>query len=199
LTNVGATYTLEDEYCPDLIAVLSNISRDMDTLQRHQRACALLATLGRAWDRFSESAEILAVVDNYAWQRCGTIKAFWIWQSASIPWLSDSRGKPTALRLRTPGTMAIHGSDAEGYLHNDLQQARLDVLALFGVTGDPNTSDLVERLRALRDSGQDDVERIRVETSVIYQALADRLASRVQIPGDLAIRSLRQVFETDED
>jgi len=201
LTNVGATYTLEDKHCPDLIAVLSNISRDKKTTRRQQRASALLATLGRAWDRFSESAEVTAADDNYAWRPRGTIKAFWIWQAASIPWLNDSRSKPTAptaLRLRTPGTIAVYGPDAEGYLHNDLSRARTDVLALFGVTGDPNTSDLVERLQALRDSDAEDVAMIRVETSIIYQALADRLARRVQVPGDLPIGSLRQAFGAGE-
>jgi len=201
MTHIGATYTLEDMHCPDLFAVLSDISRDKKTTRRRQRASALLATLGRAWDRFSESAEVTAALDNYAWRHRGTIKAFWIWQAASIPWLDDSGSQPTAptaLRLRTPGTVAVYGPEAEGYLHKDLHRARHEVLALFGVTGDPNTSDLVERLQALRDSGTDDVARIRVETSVIYQALADRLASRVQVPGDLPIGSLRQAFGAGE-
>ena len=201
MSTIGATYTLEDVYCPDLNAVLWNISRDGETTRRHQRACALLATLGRAGDRFSESAEVRAVYDNYSWQYLDNIKAFWIWQAESIPWLSNSYGKPTAptdLRLRTPGTMALHGTDAEGFLHNDLQQAREDVLALFGITGDPNTSELVDLLRSLRDHGPDDVERIRIETTYIYRALADHLASDVQVPGDLPINSLRQAFGTGE-
>lgn len=201
MTNIGATYTLEDMHCPDLIAVLLDISRDGEATRRRQRASALLATLGRAWDRFSEAAEVTAAGDNYAWRPRGTIEAIWIWQAASIPWLDDSGSQPTAptaLRLRTPGTVAVYGPEAEGYLHKDLHRARHDVLALFGVGGDPNTSDLVERLRALRDGGADDVARIRVETSIIYQALADRLTSRVQVPGDLPIGSLRQAFETGE-
>lgn len=201
LTNIGASYTLEDEHCPDLIAVLSDISRDRNMTRRQQRASALLATIGRAWDRFSESAEVTAADDNYAWRTRGTIKAFWIWQAASISWLDDSGSKPTAptaLRLRTPGTVAVYGPDAAGYLHNDLYRARHDVLALFGVTGDPNTSALVERLQALLDSGADDMAMIRIETSVIYQALADRLVSRVQVSGDLPVRSLRQAFGDGE-
>jgi hypothetical protein len=201
MTNIGATFTLEDMHCPDLIAVLSDISRDRNTTQRQQRTSALLATLGRSWDRFSELAEVTAAVDNYAWRSRGTIKAFWLWQAVSIPWLDDSSSQPTAptaLRLRTPGTVAVYGPEAEGYLHKDLHRARPDVLALFGVTGDPNTSDLVERLRTLRDSDADDVARLRVGTSIIYQALADRLNSRVQVPGDLPIGSLRQVFGAGE-
>ena len=161
----------------------------------------MLATIGRAWDRFSESEEVKAAVDYRGWLARGTIKAFWIWQAASIPWLDDSSSQPTApadLRLQTPGTIAIYGLDAEGYLHKDLHQARHDVLALFGVTGDPNTSDLVKRLQALRESGAGDLARLRVETSVIYQALADRLTSRTQVQGDLSIGSLRQAFSTGE-
>ncbi len=201
LTNLRATYTLEDEHCPDLIAVLSNISRDKQMMRRQQRASALLATIGRAWNRFSESAEVTAVEDNYSWQPRGTIKAFWIWQAASIPWLCDAHSKPKApeaLRLRTPGTVAVHGPNSDGYLHNELSRSHHEVLVLFGVSRDPNTSDLVERLQALRDSSTDDKAMIRSETSVIYQTLADRLTSRVQVPGDLPIGSLRQAFGNSE-
>jgi hypothetical protein len=201
LNNIGATYTLEDLHCPDLIAVLTDISQDKKTTQRQLRASALLATIGRAWDRFSESAEVTAAAENRGWLPRGTIKAFWIWQAASIPWLDDSASKPTAptaLRLRTPGTVAVYGPDAQGYLHEDLHRSRQEVLALFDVSGDPNTSDLVERLQALRENGAGDVAMIRGETSVIYQALADRLASRTQVPGDLPIGSLRQAFGNGE-
>lgn len=201
MTNIGATYSLEDMHCPDLIAVLEDISRNKKATQRRQRASALLATLGRTWERYTEAAEVTAAVDNYTWRQQGTIKAFWVWQAASIPWLDDSDSQPTApatLRLRTPGTVAICGPEAEGYLHEDLHRARHEVLALFGVTGEPNTSDLVERLQALRDSDEDNMERIRVETSVIYQALAGRLTSQVKVPGDLPIGSLRQAFGTDK-
>lgn len=201
LHNIGATYTLEDQHCLDLIAVLTDISRDKNTTQRQQRASALLATIGRAWDRFSESAEVTAAGDNRGWLPCGTIKAFWIWQAESIPWLDDSASQPTAptaLRLRTPGTVAVYGPDAQGYLHEDLHRSRHEVLALFGVSGDPSTSDLVEHLQALRGSGAGDAAMMRGETSVIYQALADRLASRTQVPGDLSIGSLRQAFGNGE-
>lgn len=202
LDKIRATYTLEDQHCPDLIAVLTDISRDKKETQRQLRSSALLATLGRTWDRFSGSAEVTAANDIYGWQPRGPVKAFWIWQVMSIPWLIDSDSKPTAptaLRLRTPGMVAIYGLDAEGYLHDDLHRLRHDnVLALFGVTGDPSTSDLVKRLQALRDSGVSDIAMLRGETSVIYQALADRLASQVQVSGDLPIGSLRQAFETGE-
>lgn len=201
LNNIGAGYTLEDQHCPDLIAVLRDISRDQNTTRRQQRASAMLATIGRAWDRFSESAEVTAAVGYRGWLSRGAIKAFWIWQAASIPWLDDSASQPTAptaLRLRTPGTIAIYGPDAEGYLHKDLLQGRHAVLALFGVTGDPNTSDLIKRLQALHDSGADDLARLRVETSIIYQALADRLTSRTQVQSDLSVGSLRQAFDTDD-
>ncbi len=201
LNNIGATYTLEDQHCPDLIAVLTDISQDKNTTQRQLRASALLATIGRAWDRFSEAADVTAAVDNHGWLPRGTIKAFWIWQAASIPWLDDSASQPTAptaLRLRTPGTVAVYGPDAQGYLHEDLHRSRHEVLALFGVSGDPSTSDLVERLQALRGSGAGDAVMMRGETSVIYQALSDRLASRTQEPGDLSIGSLRQAFGNGE-
>ncbi len=201
LHNIGAGYTLEDQHCPDLIAVLRDISRDTNTSQRQLRASALLATIGRAWDRFSGAAEVTAAVDNRGWLPCGTIQAFWVWQAASIPWLDDSASQPTAptvLRLRTPGTVVVYGPDAQGYLHEDLHRSRHEVLALFGVSGDANTSDLVERLQALRGSDAGDVAMLRGETSVIYQALADRLASRTQVPGDLPIGSLRQAFGNGE-
>jgi hypothetical protein len=201
LNDLGAEYTLEDEYCPGLTAVLTDISRESEGTQRQLRASALLAMIGRAWDRFSEAAEVTAAVASRGWQPSGTIKAFWLWKVASIAWLDDSDSKPTvptALRLRTPGTVAIYGPDARGYLHKDLHRARHDVLALLGITGDPNTRDLVARLQDLRNSGAGDVAMLRGETSVIYQALADRLASRVQVSGDLPLESLRQAFEVGE-
>lgn len=202
LNALRATYTLEDQHCPDLIAVLTDISRESEATQRRLRASALLATIGRAWDRFSEAAEVTAAVDNYKWQPRNMIKAFWLWQAAPIPWLDDSASKPTipmALRLRTSGTIAVYGPGAEGYLHEDLHRSRLDnVLALFGVTGEPNTRDLVARLQNLQESGPSDVAMLQSETSIIYQVLGNRLASRVQVPGDLSTELLRQAFEVGE-
>ncbi|SRR5579885_2213003 len=199
LSRIRATYTLNDHYSPDLIAVLTSISREEEAKQRQRRSLALLATIDRAWDRFFEASEVRAVNDYYGWQDRGTIKAFWIWQAMSIPWLDDADAQPTlptTLRLQTSGTVAFYGSHAKGYLHKDLQQAQR-VLELFGVTGDPKTSDLVKKLQALRKGDTDDRALLRRETSVLYQALAACLTNRGRASDDLSIPSLQRAFEND--
>jgi hypothetical protein len=67
------------------------------------------------------------------------------------------------------------------------------VLAALGVTGEPSTGDLVRRLRELRDRPPDPTT-VAADVALIYQGLADRLASRARIPGDLSAAGLRQAF-----
>ena len=196
LADLDATYTLEDLHSPDLVTVLTDIGRDRKATRRRQRAAAILAALGRAWDRLGDVAEVTVAADFHGWQLKGSVRAFWVWQAATIPWLDDDSGVPTApaeLRLRTSSTVAVHGPAAPGYLHKDLHGQRHDVLAALGVTGEPSTTDLVERLRLLRDDPPDS-ETVAADSAVIYQALADRLAGHAHIPGDLSLPALRQAF-----
>jgi hypothetical protein len=193
---LGATYTLEDRHSPDLVAVLESIARERKARTRRARAAAILGALDRAWERLADAANVAAASDSYGWNSRGTVGAFWIWQAATIPWLDDARGVPTppiGLRRRTPGTVAVHGPDAAGYLHKDLQEHRLDVLAALGVAGDPDTGTLVARLRTLQKTQAPD-ESIATEAAAIYRTLAERLADGRHLPGDLSPARLLAEF-----
>ncbi|MGH2930600.1 MAG: sacsin N-terminal ATP-binding-like domain-containing protein, partial [Solirubrobacteraceae bacterium] len=130
---VGATYTVDDFDSPDLRAVVKDIAREKKVTRRRERAGALLGALGRAWDRMAESAEVMAATDHYGWNRQGAVRAFWLWSAGSVAWLDDAEGTsrtPLDLRLRTPATVAVHGSDATGYLRPEFDVLnRRDVLA----------------------------------------------------------------------
>jgi hypothetical protein len=196
LSALRATYSLEDRDSPDLAAVLTNIGSDRKATRRRARAAAMLATLGRAWDRLGDFAEVAAALDYYFWQTKGSVRAFWVWRAATIAWLDDNTATPRppgTLRLRTPSAVAVHGPRASGYIHKDILVQHYDVLAAMGVSGDPSTSDLVRRLRELRDAPGDPAT-VAADAALIYQGLADRLAGGAHIPGDLSATGLRQAF-----
>lgn len=193
---MGATYTLNDRDSSDLAAVLAGIGRDRSATRRRERASAMLATLGRAWDRLAEFAEVPAADDWHGWNIKGSTRAFWVWRAATIPWLDDNTNTPcppAELRLRTPSTVAVHGPTAPGYVHKDIPALRLDVLAALGVSGEPSTGDLVNRLRELRD-GPPDLATVAADAALAYQGLADRLGGRAHVPGDLGRTAHRNAF-----
>jgi hypothetical protein len=197
LRALGASYTLDDLDSPDLGAVVDNIARERKAIRRRDRANALLGALGRAWDRLADSADVDAADTDYGWRSKGNTKAFWLWSVGATAWLDDTGGvhqAPLDLRLKTAGTVAVHGADAPGYLRPEFDAPnRREILAALGVMGEPTTRDLVERLRALRIR-RPAPESIATDSAIVYQAIADRLASRVVIPGDLTERELRAAF-----
>jgi hypothetical protein len=197
LRALGASYTLDDIDSPDLRAVVHNIGHERKATRRRDRAGALLGALGRAWDRLADGADVEAAHPDYGWRSRGTTKAFWLWSIAATAWLDDTDGIPQApldLRLKTPGTIAVHGADAPGYLRPEFDAPnRREILAALGVSGEPTTRDLVERLRGLREL-RPAPETIATDAAIVYQAIADRLASRIVIPGDLTERALRAAF-----
>ena len=76
----GATYTLQDYDNPDLLAVVEDIAHERRGKQRRRRTGALLATLGRAWDRLlSEFAEVSSANDYHGWEEKGRVRAYWRW------------------------------------------------------------------------------------------------------------------------
>ena len=198
-----ATYTLQDRDSPNLAAVIQDISRIRLKKTRRKRAGALLATFGRAWDRlYSEFSEVESALDSYGWQDTGRMPAYWLWVAGDVAWIDDESGtprRPSDLRLRTPGNVAIYGQDSPDYLHPDLDQpnSRL-VLAALGVSGDPSRTELVGRLKKLRDDAEDEgrwrPEEIKRETAVLYKALAQSLTQAVGRPG-LGVEQLRRDFQ----
>ena len=199
----SATYTLQDRDCPALTATTQDISRMHQKRERRKRAGALLATLGRAWDRlFSDFSEVDSALDNYGWQDKGRVPAYWRWEIGAIAWLDDESGtprRPSDLRLRTHGNVAIYGQDSPDYLHPDLDQSNWHtVLAALGVSGDPSRSELVTRLKELRDDAENEgrwtPEELKRETAVVYKALAQSLRSAGG-RSSLGVEQLRRDFE----
>ena len=196
----GATYTLEDRDSPDLLAVVTDISREPRSKQRRKRASALLAALSRAWDRrLGDFAEVDGAASYYGWELRGKFPAFWLAQAGDIAWLDDESRtacKPTELRVRTPGTEAIYGPASPNYLHADLDQTRRPVLTALGVLSDPSRSQLVERLRELQHASHDDdypPGDLRRDTALVYRALA-RTLSRAPAESDLTDNQLFDHF-----
>ena len=177
-----ATYTLQDRDCPTLATVAWDISRLRRAKQRRRRrAAALLATLARAWDRaFNDFTTVDSARDYYGWDLKGQTPAYWLWEIGAIAWLDDESGsprRPSELRLRTHGNVAIYGKDSPDYLHPDFDQSNWrTALAALGVSGDPSRSELLTRLKGIRDDadyeGRWTPEDLKQETSVIYKALA---------------------------
>lgn len=201
LSALSATYTLDDIDSPDLRTVVVDIARERNAARRRDRANALLGVLGRAWDRLEESAEVIAASTDYGWRRMGSTRAFWLWSVGAVAWLDDTDGEPRPpldLRLKTPGTIAVHGSDAPGYLRPEFDAPnRREVLHALGVAGEPSTRDLVARLRQLRGT-QAVSAVVATDAAIVYQALADRLTSRITVPGDLSERDMRTAFADGE-
>lgn len=198
----GASHTLEDHDCPDLLAVISDISRERHGERRRERAGALLSALGRAWElRLSPYAEVEAADGSWGWKSKGRVPAFWLAQAGDIAWLDDESGvarKPTELRVRTPGNEALRGDDWPNFLHADIDRPTHRVpLAALGTRGDPNRSELVGRLRELRRASQQgsvETEDVRHGAELVYRALARSLDNR-STDADLTPDQLRRQFD----
>ena len=200
----GATYTLEDYDTPDLRAVAEDIACERLKRPRRKRAGALLATLGRAWQRsLNEYGEVESADNHRRWLRRGQIRAYWLWQVGDIAWLDDESGtprRPAELRVRTPGNEAIYGDDSPDYLHQELYQPnRQAILRAIGVSGDPSRSELVDRLRRLRDSffqGEASLSTSNPhrEAAIVYKALAHDLRVTTS-RADLNPAQLRAEFQ----
>ena len=199
-----ATYTLQDFHSPDLQAVAEDIAGERLGKRRRRRAAALLATLGRAWERYlTDFAVVESAYDYFQWQIRGQLRAFWLWQLGDTAWLDDESGhprKPDELRVRTAGNVAIYGDDSPDYLHKELNQPnREDLFKSIGISGDPTRSELVDRLRRLRDSSGGVEARLphkslKREAAIVYQALARDLALRTT-RSDLNTAQLRSEFQ----
>jgi len=199
-----ATYTLQDFDSADLQAVAEDIAGERLGRKRRRRATALLTTLGRAWERYlTDFAIVESAYDYFQWQIRGQIRACWLWQLGDTAWLDDKSGhprKPAELRVRTAGNVAIYGDDSPDYLHKELNQPnREDVFRSIGISGDPTRSELVDRLRRLRD-GSDGLEArslhrsLQREVAIVYQALARDLALTTT-RSDLSPAQLRSEFQ----
>lgn len=199
LKRLNASWTLDDLDSPDLYAVATDIAVERKVRRRRERTRALLATLGRAWDRLEDKCEVRAAEDYQGWNDRGTVPAFWLWMLGEIEWLEDADGvlcAPLDLRVKTRATVAVHGPDASGYLRDDLDAVnRREVLSRLGVAGEPNTDDLIGRLRTLRNASLDHDSTTVTDAAIIYQALAERVPGGTT--GRISERDLRAAFDDD--
>lgn len=201
MQSLDADHLIEDTVSPDLDRVLASIASERSAAERRRRASAVLASLSRAWDRLPTQAH--AVKGYYGWNRQGQIPATWILKTREVTWLSNGRGAKRAapeMAVRTPGTVAMLGSDPAAFLHPEHDRPGWrDVLLALGVRGDPKASDLVDELRHLRTKTQTDADVSRAEAveaaSAIYEALAT-LVDPGPSPavGDVPHRALLSAF-----
>ena len=127
--------------------------------------------------------------------------AAWLWDAGDVPWLDDENGKPRRPRelwVRTSGTEAIYGKNSLDYLHGDLfSPARGEALASLGVSGDPSRSELVDRLKELRDESGVHAgatgDHLVAEAGIVYRALAESLVAGTST-SDLTQSQLRTEF-----
>ena len=197
----GAEFTLEDRASPDLVIVAHDIAQEESAVRRRARASALLAALGRAWERrLSEFAEVDSADAYRGWIPKGKIRAFWLAQAGSLRWLDDEGGtprRPAELLVRAPGNEAMYGAGSPNYLHSDLDQStRRPVLTALGVSVEPSRSELVGRLRELRDESYEQetaAEDLRHDVARVYRALT-RTLSGTPTDSDLNARQLRTEF-----
>lgn len=192
----GAEYTLGDLDSPDLLAVIADIARERQAGRRRQRASALLAALGRAWDRrLSDFAQVDAAEAYHRWRVVGRVPAFWLARAGNVAWLDDESGtprKPSELRLRTPGAEAIYGAGATDYLRREFEGRRA-LLSALGVAGDPTRADLVGRLRELRSDSTPSEEQRR-GAALVYHELARGLGAE-RGDSDLTADQVRAEFQ----
>ena len=177
---IEAEYTLEDWESPDLQQVVDDISLEKKSTLRRERAAALIAALARAWEhRLADRTTVTSASTGGTWQARGEFRAYWLWAAGNIEWLDDAKGtkrRPFNLRLRTPASVAIYGSEGANYVRADLHTAAWQhVLEALGVEGEASTLELIRHLRGLRAQAAEIVgEKLETETAVVYQALAAR-------------------------
>ena len=186
LRSRGATFTLMDRYCPDLMSVIRDISKLRSRNKRRKRSGALLGTLGRGWERlYSDFSEVDSAYDSQIWRERGRVPAAWLWDAGEVAWLDDESGtprRPRELWVRTTGTEAIYGRGSTDYLHRDLHtQVREGALVALGISGNPTRSEMVERLKEIRDDSESQgglsEGELMAEAGVVYKALAESMAS----------------------
>jgi hypothetical protein len=196
---IDADFTLEDWESPDLQRVLADISSEKRFAKRRERAAALISALARAWEhRLADRTTVTAASTGGFWNMRGEFRAYWLWAAGNVEWLDDAKGmkqRPCDLRLRTPASVAIYGSEGANYLRADLQTAaRQQVLEALGVKGEASTMDLVRHLRGLRTQAAEVVgERLSTETAVVYQALSARFPGG-RSATDMNTRTLQREF-----
>jgi hypothetical protein len=199
-----ATFTIDDFISPDLESVLRSIAAEKTAVERRRRANAVLLTLTKAWDRIGPHAEASAVEPHHVWQNRGIVPACWLFSAASIAWLSDGNrvaARPSSLKLRSPGNVALHGSAPANFLHPEHDNpAWHPVLEKLEVHGDPRASELIRALEDVRAIYEGDPAAAEEAAVPLYQALAQQIPSSMiadRFVGDLSKSDAMAAFGRD--
>jgi hypothetical protein len=195
-----ATHLKHDRLSPDLLAVLQNLANERIHKTRRERARALLNALGREWERLYKShTDALAVWSYGTWQPAGQIPATWLAFARDEPWLSSENGlgkPPKELAVRTRATEAVYGNDKGRFAYElDESEARSPLVRALGIETDPQVSEMVEHLEALRESGTaPDETTLALRYAAIGAACKRRDLMPDDMVGDLTVRRLRARF-----
>lgn len=198
LRSGGYGYIIDDHWSPDADIVAADIAKAPVKVRR-KRAVALLATLGRGWERRYSDAATASPANAYNgyWRRGAEIRATWLARLADVRWMPDAANglqRPADLQLQAPGQAPRPSERSATVARFDSQILRSGLLAALGVKSGPTQRDLVAKLQALRD--QPHTAAVTEEASAIYQLLAASLRDRGdQLPeGRMTSQQLRNAF-----
>ncbi|MHC8334148.1 sacsin N-terminal ATP-binding-like domain-containing protein [Pseudomonas sp. LB3P25] len=173
------THLLDDRWSPDADVVAADIAR-APAKTRRKRGIAMLATLSRAWGRYSDSATAFAAhAYNGYWNRGLEVRATWLARLADIKWMPDAGNglqRPSDLQMQVPGSPPKASERSSVVAKLDPQILRSGILAALGVKAGPTQRDLVERLRALRKEPV--TAAVGADAVAIYQLLAVSLRAK---------------------
>lgn len=191
------THLLDDRWSPDADVVAADIAR-APAKTRRKRGIALLATLSRAWGRYSDSATAFAAhAYNGYWNRGLEVRATWLARLADVKWMADAGNglqRPSDLQMQVPGSPPKASERSSIVAKLDPQILRSGILAALGVKAGPTQRDLVERLRALRKEPV--TATVGADAVAIYQLLAVSLRAKNDgVPeGRMTASQLRNAF-----
>jgi hypothetical protein len=195
-----ATHLKQDRLSPDLVAVLRNLAEERIQKTRRERARALLNALSREWERlYASHTDALAVWSYGSWHVAGQIPATWLAFARDELWLSSEDGvpkPPKELAVRTRATEAVYGNDRGRFAYElDESEAMSPLVRALGIKTDPQVSEMVEHIEALRENGKSpDEATLALRYAAIGAACKRRDLMPDDIVGDMIVRRLRARF-----
>ncbi len=199
-TSYGHQYLLNDHESPDLDAVVTDIAADKDSRRRKKRGLALLKVLTRAWEREYAAlakADAVSAYNGY-WQNPSPVTATWLANAASTSWLPSRTGRlqaPRDLCLPTEANrIAFEGRRAKFLAPVDEQIKNSSALKALGFQEGPSVTDLLSRLKAIRDeeAKSPDPSDLKTIYTLLGLAYATRKAGR-RVDG-ITVDKLRSEF-----
>ncbi|WP_339153627.1 sacsin N-terminal ATP-binding-like domain-containing protein [Actinomadura luteofluorescens] len=176
LRDLGATYTVDEYDSPTLRAVVRDIARDEDAGRRLERSAALVAVVGRDWDKIKRHCRAKAASDYYGWNFKGDVEALWFREVRTSAWVESAARTPrppSSLHFCTKETVAVLGAEPGLFVAPELAEAdRGGFLSACGVAGAPNLARLVAKLNELKNDGSATLD---ADVTLVYQGMASLL------------------------